>query len=154
MGTMNEIDKKVELFERKLRAQAELYRGLISLAREQIDQISAESVEALVPFLEKKKRIIDEIEQIEMAADPLRRFWEEHKDEVGEPVRARLKAVVDEIRTLLEELLEIEAAGQRQLGITKDALEEQLQQLSDGPRAVRSYAPKPDHKPRFMDRTG
>ena len=86
MGTMNEIDEKVELFGRKLRAQAELYRGLISLAREQIDQISAESVDKLVLFLEKKKRIIDEVEQIEMTVDPLRQFWEERKDEVGSRV--------------------------------------------------------------------
>ena len=151
---MSEIDEKVQLFGEKLRAQAELYSVLIGLARKQVDQISARDVDALTLSLEQKKTVVDEIEQIEMAADPLRCFWESHKDEVGEPTRVRLRAVVDEIRTLLEELLEIEAGSQRILGITKDALEEQMQELSDGARAVHSYAPKPDEKPRFMDQTG
>jgi hypothetical protein len=38
--------------------------------------------------------------------------------------------------------------------MTKDELEEQMQELNDGTRAVHSYAPKPDTKPRFMDQTG
>jgi hypothetical protein len=151
---MIEIDEKVELFEEKLRAQAELYSVMIGLARKQVDQISARDVDALTLSLERKKTVVDEIEQIGMSADPLRRFWESHKDEVGEPTRMRLRAVVEEIRTLLEELLEIEAGSQRKLGITKDALEEQMQELSDSARAVHSYAPKPDEKPRFMDQTG
>jgi len=151
---MNEIDEKVGLFEEKLRAQAKLYTVLIDLARKQADQISARDVDALTLSLEQKKSVVSEIEEIEMAAGPLRRFWETHKDEVGEPTRARLREVVDEIRTLLEELLEIEAGSQRKLGITKDALEEELQELSNGARAIHSYAPKPDEKPRFMDRTG
>jgi hypothetical protein len=151
---MNEIDEKVSLFEEKLRAQAELYGVLIALARRQIDQISARDVDALTLSLERKKTVVDEIEQIEMAADPLRRFWEAHKDEVSEPIRGRLRAVVDEIRTLLEELLEIEAGSQQKLGMTKDELEEQLQDLSDEKRAMHSYAPKTDPTPRFMDQTG
>jgi hypothetical protein len=151
---MSEIDKKVALFEEKLRAQAELYGVLIGLAQQQVDQILARDVDALTLSLEKKKAVVDEIEQIEMAADPLRRFWEAHKGEVGEPARARLRAAVDEIRTLLEELLEIEAGSQQKLGLTKDELEEQLQELNDEKRAMHSYAPKPDPKPRFMDQTG
>lgn len=148
------IDEKVRLFEQKLRAQAELYRALLGLAREQAEKISAENVDAFVIFLEEKKKVFDEIENIEMAADPLRRFWEAHKEEVGESVRARLRAVVDKIRALLKELLEIESQSQRKLGITKDALEERIRQLSAGPRAMHSYARKPDQRPRFMDQTG
>lgn len=151
---MNEIDEKILLFEEKLRAQAELYGTLIELARQQVDQISARDVDALTLSLERKKTVVEEIEQIEMAADPLRRFWEAHKDEVGEPARGRLRAVVDEIRTLLEELLEIEAGSQQKLGMTKDELEEEMRELNDGTRAMHSYAPKPDPNPRFMDRTG
>jgi stage III sporulation protein SpoIIIAA len=151
---MNEIDEKIEVFEQKLGAQAELYRTLIGLARAQADKISAEDVDALMRFLEKKKVIIDEIEQVGATAEPLRQFWESHKDEVAEPVRERLKAVVDEIRALLEELMEIEEAGRRKLGITKDEVESQMQQLSAGPRAMRSYAPGRDQNPRFMDHTG
>jgi hypothetical protein len=154
MNPMNEIEEKVKAFERTLGEQAELYRALIGLSREHVDKISAEDVDALMVFLEKKRKIIDEIEQVEVAAEPLRRFWESHKDEAPEPVRASLRAVVDEIRALLEELVEIEEADRRKLGITKDEIEQQMRQLSAGPRAMRSYAPGRDQKPRFMDHTG
>jgi len=148
------IDQKVEHFEEKLRAQAELYRTLIGLARRQAEELSAENVDAFVIFLEEKKKVVGEIEDIEIAADPLRRFWEANRDNVGESTRAKLRTVVDEIRALLEELLELETDSQRKLGITKDSLEEQVRQLSVGPKAMHSYSPKPDHKPRFMDETG
>ncbi len=154
MRSMNEIDEKVEIFERKLGAQAELYHTLVGLSREQVEKISAEDIDALMRLLDRKKEVIDEIEQVETAVEPLRQFWEAHKDEVAEPVRARLRAVVDEIRTLLEEALEIEEAGRRKLGITTDEVEDQMRQLSAGPRAMRSYAPGQDQKPRFMDHTG
>ena len=149
-----QINQKTELFEKKLLAQAELYRLLLTLARKQAEEILTENVDAFVLLLEEKRKIVGEIEEIETAAEPLRRFWEAHKDEVGESVRARLRAVVDETRGLLEELLELESQSQRKLGVTKDALQEQIRQLSAGPQAMHSYARKPDQKPRFMDQTG
>ncbi len=148
------IGRNAELLEQKLRAQAELYRMLLGLARRQAEELSAEDVDAFVASLEDKKKVVGEIDDLEAAADPLRRFWEEHKDDVAEDTRAKLRAVVDEIRVLLEELLELEADSQRRLGVTKDSLEEQIRQLSVGPKAMLSYSRKTDHRPRFMDEMG
>lgn len=149
-----QIDQKAELFEQKLLAQAGLYRTLLTLARRQAEEISTENVDAFVLLLEEKRKVVSEIEALEMAADPLRRFWETHKDEVDETIRARLRGVVDEMRGLLEELLELESQSQRKLGMTKDALQEQMRQLSTGAQAMHSYARKPEQNPRFMDQTG
>jgi hypothetical protein len=148
------IEEKVERFEHNLRAQAELYRTLLGLARRQAEEISAENMDGFVLFLEEKKKIVEEIGDIEASAAPLRLFWEEHKGHVGEQTRVKLRAVVNEIRGLLEELLELESSSQRKLGITKDSLEEQIRQVSTGPRAMRSYTQGPDCKPRFMDERG
>ena len=148
------IEQQVELFEQKLRAQAELYRMLLGLVRNQSEKISADNVDELVVFLEDKKKLVGEIEDIQAAAEPLRHFWEAHKDEVGEDSRAGLRAVVDEIREILEELLELESSSQQKLGTTKEELEEQIRQVSSGPQAMQSYARKPDQKPRFLDQTG
>jgi hypothetical protein len=148
------IDEKIMLLERELRAQAGLYNSLTELARRQAEEISAENVDAIVAFLEEKKKIVEQIEGIEAAAAPLKEFWEEHREEVGERARAGLKEAVDEIRGLLEELLEIESRSQKELGRTKDALQGQIQDLSTGAKAIGSYAPKPDHRPRFMDESG
>ena len=148
------INEKIELFEQKLRAQAELYRSLMDLARKQAEKISAENVDELVLCLEEKKRVVEEIEAIEVDAAPLREFWEANKDNADEQIRAGLRAAVDEIRTLLEELLELEAQSQRKLGASKDALQDQIRDLSTGSQAISSYAPSPDQSPRFMDQKG
>jgi len=148
------INEKIEVLEQKLRAQAELYRSLMDLARKQAEKISAENVDELVLCLEEKKRVVEEIEAIEVDAAPLREFWETNKDNADEQIRAGLRAAVDEIRALLEELLELEAQSQRKLGASKDALQDQIRDLSTGSQAISSYAPSPDQSPRFMDQKG
>ncbi len=148
------IEEKVERFEQTLRAQAELYRTLLGLAKRQSEEISAENTDAFVRLLEKKKKVMEEIGELELTADPLRTFWETNREKISEQTRANLRSVVDEIRTLLEELLELESKSQRRLGITKDTVQEQIRQLSVGPEAMRSYRQGPDQKPRFMDETG
>jgi len=148
------INEKIELFEHKLRAQAELYRSLMDLARKQVEKISSENVDELVLCLEEKKKVVEEIEAIEVAAAPLREFWETNKGKVDDQARAGLRAAVDEIRALLEELLELEAQSQRKLGASKDALQDQIRDLSAGSQAISSYAPSPDQNPRFMDQKG
>lgn len=154
MEPAEQMEQKIERFEQKLRAQAELYRTLLGLTRRQAEEMSEENVDAFVLFLEEKKKVVGEIEDIEASAGPLRSFWETHRDDVSESTCAKLRAVVNEIRTLLEEILELEAGSERKLGAAKDSLEEQIRQLSVGSKAMHSYSRKLDHRPRFMDETG
>ena len=154
MELSEHIEENVELFEQKLKAQAELYRTLLGLARRQAQEISTDNVDAFVLLLEEKKKIVEEIGKIEIMADPLRKFWEAHREEVGEPTRVKLRSAVNEIRTLLEELLEIESRSQQELGLTKDTVEEEIRRLNVGTEAIRSYMPHHDSKPRFMDEAG
>ncbi len=149
------IEYKIEQFGQKLRAQAGLYRTLLGLARKQAEQMtSADNVDALVAILEEKRKVVDEIEGIEASCGPLRRLWEDHRDDVSESTREKMRAVVGEIRALLEELLELEDSSRQKLGLAKDSLEEEIRQLGVGPKAMRSYSKKPDDLPRFMDETG
>jgi hypothetical protein len=148
------IEKKVAQFQQKLRAQAELYLTMLGLAKKQTREISYESIDAFVLLLEEKKKIIEEIREIELATVPLRQFWETHKDEVSEQTRVELRSVVNEIREILQELLEIESQSQRKLGITKDMVEKDLRQVSLAPKAMRSYKRHRDSRPRFMDENG
>jgi len=152
---MEVIEEKIEQFGQKLRAQAGLYRTLLGFARKQVEEVaSADNVEALVSILEEKRKVVEEIEGIEASCGPLRRLWEDRKDEISESTREKIKAVVAEIRELLEELLELEDSSRQKLGLAKDSLEEEIRQLSVGPKAMHSYSKKPDHLPRFMDETG
>ena len=148
------IEEKVVRFHQKLLAQAELYRALLGLTKRQAQAITRESMDAFVQLLEEKKKIVEEIGTIELTAAPLREIWENHKDEVSGPIRAQLRAVVDEIRALLEALLELESESQQKLGLTKDMVEEEIKQVDIGAKAMHSYGRRHDCAPRFMDENG
>ena len=154
MDSTRPVEETVEEFYRNLLAQAELYRMLLGLTKRQAQEIARESIDAFAQLLEEKKKIVEEIGTIEQTATPLRELWESHKDEVSEPVRTKLRAVVDEIRALLEELLELESQSQQKLGLTKSAIEEEIKQVDIGARAMHSYKQHPDCEPRFMDENG
>ncbi|MBI4831860.1 MAG: flagellar export chaperone FlgN [Candidatus Lindowbacteria bacterium] len=154
MDFQESAEQKIQQFYDKLRAQSELYQTLLGLAKRQTLEISYDNIDAFMLLMEEKKKVVEKIEQVEVAAAPLREYWETNRDGVSEQTRTKLRAVVDQIRGLLEELLEVEAQSQQKLGIAKNAVGEELRQVSVGSKAMRSYRRHPDGKPRFMDETG
>jgi len=122
-----------------LRAEAELYRTLIGLAKKQAEEIASKNIEQFIRVLEEKRTVLQEIESIELASVPLRDLWESESHRADEKMRAEMRTVVDEIRGLLEQLLELETACQQDLGLAKESVEEELRQVTAGPDAIRSY---------------
>ncbi len=152
--TRGEAESEVTRFHQNLRAQAELYRVLLHLVRKQSEEISNGHIEAFLGILDEKRKIIAEIGDIELATIPLREFCENHKSDISEGSRNELRLIVNEIRGLLEQLLELELQSQEKLGIAKDLAEEQLNQLALGSRAAHSYKRRREPAPRFMDEVG
>ncbi len=154
MSLPEDIKDNIEKLGRLLTLQADLYRELLGAAKRQAKEISAESLDTFVDILEEKRTIIEKIGEIETEIQPLRRFWEQHRDEIEAGDRTALRSVVDEIRALLEELLDVESESQQKLGSTKEAVEEQIRQISIGPEAMRSYMNGDGTGARFMDEVG
>ena len=148
------MEEKVEKLEHKLRIQAELYRSLLGLAKQQAQEISPDNLDVFMTVLEQKKTIIEKIGEVETEIRPLRDYWESHKEKAAEKDRRKLRSVVDEIRTVLEELVEVESRSQKELGSAMDTVQDQMRQLSVGPEALRSYTEGGEEKPRFMDEVG
>ncbi|RJP14965.1 MAG: hypothetical protein C4520_20540 [Candidatus Abyssobacteria bacterium SURF_5] len=148
------IEREFERFQQMLRAQAELYRTLIGLAKKQAQKIAEKHIDGFIGVLEEKRTILQEIESIEVSSAPLRDAWESRSQLADEETRRRVRGLVDEIRRLLEELLELESNSQSELGHAKDLVEEQLRQVNAGPDAMRSYKGPVQCKPRFMNEIG
>ncbi len=148
------LSEKIDEFYNNLNAQAELYRALLGLAKRQVEEIAGQNIDRFLILLEEKKKVVREIEEIELATIPLRQHWENHKADLNEETRAKLRTVVDEIREILEELLELESESQQKLGDSKDQVEEGLRQVSIGSKAMQTYRGHIHCDPRFMDETG
>ncbi len=154
-GAMDElIDLEFERFQQVLRAQAELYRTLLALAKRQAAEISARNIKGFIAALDEKKLVLEEIGSLELTAAPLRHAWESQSEVVTDQTRARVRSLVEEIRTLLQQLLEVEMESQTELGVVKDTVEEELRQVTTGPEAIRSYKGPNQCKPRFMNEIG
>lgn len=154
MESRESLEREFGRFQQLLRAEAELYRTLIGLAKRQAEEIAAKNIEQFVRVLEEKRTVLQEIESIELAGVPLRDLWESENQRADEETQAGVRTVVDEIRRLLEQLLELETACQQDLGRAKDVVEEELRQVTTGPDAIGSYRGTYQCKPRFMNETG
>lgn len=154
MDSPASIETKIGHLEEKLRAQAGLYQTLLDLVKSQTEEISTGNIDPFVLLQEEKKRIIEEIGQIEVEVAPLKELWEMHREDVADTHREKVRTVVYEIRKILEELLTLESHSQKELGIMKDETGEQIRGLDAGRKAARSYRQSPEERPRFMDESG
>lgn len=154
METQESVERKLERFQRMLQAQAELYRTLVGLAKKQAREISDRNIERFMHLLEEKRALLQEIESIEVSCAPLRALWDSENKRVDDGMRTRMRAAVEEIRALLETLLELENACQQKLADAKISVEEELRQVNAGPGVIRSYRGLYQCKPRFMNEIG
>jgi hypothetical protein len=148
------IDEKFEQFHQVLRAQAELYRTLLGLARKQTKKIADKNIESFIKLLEEKRSILQEIESLEFSNAPLRYLWDAQNHRADGQTRTEIRLAVEEIRSLLEELLKVEMISQQELGVVKDSVEEELRQVSTGAGAFRSYKGRYQCKVKFLNEIG
>jgi len=154
MSPQESIEQQFERYGQILGAQAELYRALISLAKKQAGEIAERHFEQFVYVLDEKRKILQEIESLELSSMPLRDLWESENHQADDRIRLELRDIVEEIRALLEELLRVESACQQELGNAKERVEEELRHISAGPKVISSYRGRNQCKPRFMNEIG
>ncbi len=141
------ITTQVERFAEQLDAQAGHYRAVLALGAEQAAALERHDLVAFHTLLARKSTLLGEIAGLEEQNSPYRAVWEAHREDLAGPVRDRLRGVVDELRTLLEQLLEMERACEAKLAATKLDVERELTQLGRGRQALQSYQPRPTAAP-------
>jgi len=108
-----------QLLERLLQLYTEegrIYREVLELSRRQGDVIRAGlSFQAMHQVLEHKQRYLDEIAQLESSEQPARNAWAADRDSWSSAARARLLTALQEVGSLIEEILLSEEANDRLL---------------------------------------
>lgn len=139
---------RIQSFADTLDAQAERYRSILALGEAQAAALAEHDLAAFTDLLGRKAGLMAEIAGLDADAMSHRAVWEAHRDEVEEPLRGRLRGVVEELRGLLERLLTMERACEVQLATTKADVARELNVLGQGKQALRSYQPPPADAPR------
>lgn len=102
-------EKDIERLVSGLHREREIYAALCDLARRQGEIISAgDCVEALLKLLGRKQVLINEVEMMEWTLAPLKRAWEETREDHDWELRARIEEGVGDLREVLAELVELE----------------------------------------------
>ena len=146
-----EADRLRGLLER----QRDEYLQLRALAEMQGGLIARRDAGALMTLLGRRQRHVDTLNQLNAELDPLRPRIGDVAAGGGPATRAAVRALVDEVQALLEQILRLDAAGQAELAQGRDEVKAQLQRTARAPAAMNAYkrAPAPNAA-RFTDRRG
>ena len=119
--TMNDerIAQEVQLHDRLLRLYAEessIYHEVLKISRRQGEVIRAGlSFQEMRQVLEEKQRHLDAISRLERSEQTARNAWAANRDGWSSTSRARLHEALQEIGSLIEEILLSEEANDRLL---------------------------------------
>lgn len=142
---------QIEALVRQLGEQAEHYRGVLAFAERQQAALTAQDMAEFNALLAEKAGLMDTIARLDLAMAQNRAVWDAQRDDLDETLRSRVRAAVEEVRGLLEHVLETELACEAQLQEAKGGLTQELRQLGHGQRALESYrtAAPPTPAPRL-----
>lgn len=140
-----------ELFANELARQRDKYRTLLDITRQQQAVIDSGNVDALLQLAERKRGVLDEIEAIDKGILPWKREWRVLKKTLSTDEVARVERVVEEITTLLQELIRLEdatrQAGQKRQTETQD----EMKDLKRKRQAFDAYKPQSEQEGSYLD---
>lgn len=148
----NETGDVLALLER----QRDLYRELKSHSDQQDELIAAGATDRLLSLLAERQRLIDGLGQVSASLSPYRSRIAAIADQAGDEVGGRMRALVEEVRGLLESIIENDDKGKADLAAARDKVGGQIRQAAGAVVAAGAYGgPRPGGgRPKFMQQKG
>ena len=139
-----------------LTQQRDHYRQLRDLSDRQRDLIAAGQPEHLLAVLGQRQAHVEALTQLNDRLAPMRPRMSEVSESSPAPVKAKLRELVDEVQSLLEQIIQQDEADRAKLAAGRDAVKQQLGQMSRTPAALNAYKTARPHAAasRFTDRQG
>ena len=139
-----------------LTQQRDLYSQLKSLSSQQAQCIREGSTEQLLALLSQRQAVIDGLSRSNLQVAPYRERWPSILGLVDPAQRQRVRAILDEIEQMLNEVVAQDERDRAELKGVQNQIGSQMTQVGQASRAVRAYgspasAPKPAT---FTDRQG
>lgn len=141
----------VEIFLDGLRRQQTKYRELAAVAEEQKKVLDGADIDALMGLVERKRVIMGEIEELEKTLAPVKGRWASLRASLDETVIREVEAAVEETKTILQALVQLEDEARVVLERQRVSTADQLKELMTKKRARGAYGGGPGSDPRFID---
>jgi hypothetical protein len=123
-----------------LEGQVSCYRRLVKLAELQHGHVQQNRTEALLAVLKSRQDLLDEIMQHERVVGVVKRGWTNFIGSIDSGERARAESLLNETRTLLEQIVNADQNDALVLQQRKLNLGRQINQASAAKQVNRNYA--------------
>lgn len=138
-----------------LEEQRDLYARVQDAGRRQAALIERGDTQGLLVVLQERQQLIDGLGELNQQIIPHREAWSRGVESQPAPRRAAVKALLDEIQTLLGGILEQDEQDKVSLQDRMSSVSGQLNQMGQGAQAARAYGQvPPPPAARFTDRRG
>lgn len=129
-----------------LRKQRELYEQLQHLSRRQRSLISGDHPEQLLSILRDRQSLVNALAQINQQLSPLRASWQSVFDNLPEPERSEVSALLEDVNQMLAAIIRTDQEDGALLSARKQSVGQFIDRAQDGRAANAAYsrfAPRP-----------
>jgi len=125
---------------RLLTQQKQCYAELQRLAQQQRDLILAQQPEALLSLLSKRQQMVEQITQLQVEFSPYLKQWDAIRETLAAESRQQIQSLLDELKTMLDGILEQDREDANELSQRKDAIGKEMASANRGRVAAGAYA--------------
>lgn len=139
-----------------LGSQRDLYVQLDRLSQAQAGLVSAEDADGLLGVLGERERVMERVLEVNAALEPFRRRWGDVVEQLDDPARDSVNAIVAELETLTRSIAERDESDRRAMEARRAEIAGELGVVNRKQAAVRAYGSglRAAAGPRYEDRQG
>lgn len=138
-----------------LQQQRDLYRELKSQSEQQDALIASGATDQLLSLLAQRQRLIDGLGQVSSSLAPYRSRIAVIADQASGDLGEQMRAMVEEVRELLESIIADDEKGKTDLEAARDKVGGQIRQAAGAVAAAGAYGKAvPAASPKFTQRQG
>ena len=124
------------------------YRNLLKLTRQLERAAEQGKMEDLEPLFSKREKILAKIS----AHEEERGTLSEKVNKLNANEEQKLAGIIKEIREMTKEIVDMDGKIEEKLKAKKDDINDKLTKVRQGHKALKGYAPKRRHIPRYIDK--
>lgn len=153
-ANLSAVDESQEVFA-LLKKQRDLYRELKSHSEQQDALIATGQTDQLLTLLAQRQRLIDGLGQVSSSLAPYRSRIAAIADQAADELGDQMRAMVEEVRELLEAIIATDEKGKADLEAARDQVSGQIRQAAGAVAAAGAYGKTaPASSPKFTQQQG
>ena len=139
-----------------LQRQRDLYRELKSQSEQQDELIASGATDRLLSLLAQRQKLIDGLGEVSQSLAPYRSRIAAIADQARDGIGDEMRGLVEEVRVLLESIIECDEKGKADLAAARDRVGGQVRQAAGAIAAAGAYggAVAKPQVPKFTQQKG